>query len=187
MADPYVTATECRAAARRLTTITDDALIEAVVEEFEELAERYRGVAFTPRVATEVRSPDRYGMIELGQREVTAITSVTVVGGSVVTASAEIIDGPRGLISVGTVERVSVVFTYGLTAVPAALRAACIDYVDRVLAASESGTSRDVLSQSFDGGATRYSTPDWDAGRPTGWLDIDRRLNQLTDRRVRVF
>jgi len=49
------------------------------------------------------------------------------------------------------------------------------------------GVSRNTLSEATDAGTTRYSTPDWEGGRPTGWLEVDRLLNTLPDYRVSVF
>ena len=40
-----------------------------------------------------------------------------------------------------------------------------------------------VIGQSFEGTYTRFSTPDWNAGRPTGYLEVDRLLNSLPDYR----
>lgn len=60
----------------------------------------------------------------------------------------------------------------------------CREYVRSCALADQSTVPRDVISQSFgDGGYTRYSTPDWAAGRPTGYLEVDRILNGLPDRR----
>lgn len=67
---------------------------------------------------------------------------------------------------------------------PTLVMRACAEYVSAVLRADRSGTSRDVIAQSFDGGVTRYSTPNWGAGRPTGFLEVDRLLNSMPDYRL---
>ena len=36
-----------------------------------------------------------------------------------------------------------------------------------------------VSPEATDAGTTRYSTPDWNRGRPTGFLEVDRLLNSL--------
>jgi hypothetical protein len=56
-----------------------------------------------------------------------------------------------------------------------------------MIVVERTATSRDTLSQSFEGGTTRYSTPDWNAGRPTGFLQIDADLNSERDHRPRIF
>lgn len=67
---------------------------------------------------------------------------------------------------------------------PATWVRACTEYVISVLRATASGQSRDVIAQTFDGGMTRYSTPDVAAGRPSGFLEVDRLLNSLPDYRL---
>lgn len=67
---------------------------------------------------------------------------------------------------------------------PETILDACAEYVVSVVRNRSVGTSRDVIAQSFDGGVTRYSTPDWRAGRPTGYLEVDRLLNSMPDYRI---
>lgn len=71
--------------------------------------------------------------------------------------------------------------TLTIGAPPATLLRACREYVRSCALADRSNVPRDVIGQTFDGGYTRYSTPDKDAGRPTGYLDVDRLLNSLDD------
>jgi hypothetical protein len=80
-------------------------------------------------------------------------------------------------------DAVSVTYSHGIDTPAVAVRA-CAEYVRAVALAERSGTSRDVIAQSFDGGFTRYSTPDWSRGRPTGFLEVDRLLDTLPDYRV---
>lgn len=70
------------------------------------------------------------------------------------------------------------------TTAPETLKRACAVYVEAVANATRSGTSRDVIAQSMDGSWTRFSTPDWSAGRPSGWTEVDRLLNSLPDYRI---
>lgn len=73
--------------------------------------------------------------------------------------------------------------TFTINEAPKAVQRACAEYVRASVLADRSGVPRDVIGQSFEGTYTRYSTPDKAAGRPTGYLDIDRLLNMLEDRR----
>lgn len=131
MADPYLTPAQVR---ERRPDQLDQALDDVIAQQvtaFEELAEAYRGVAFTDRGQDATSYP--------------------------------------GLVYASP---------------PETILDACAEYVVSVLRGRSSGTSRDVIAQTFDGGMTRYSTPDWGAGRPTGYLEVDRLLNSLPDYRV---
>ena len=67
----------------------------------------------------------------------------------------------------GQTGTLSVTYSYG-QATPPSIKQACVQYVRAVALRELSDTSRDVIQQGFEGGSTRYSTPDWAAGRPTG-------------------
>lgn len=189
---PYLTAAQVRSRAARFmdldATTYPDGDIEALVSEFEEIAEDYRGVAFVVRTTTEIITPTSpTSSLALAWPELGSVTSVTV-NGTVVSASLYRVDKPSGIISYnGTFSPqypATVAYTHGLTAVPERLQRATARYVAHVLQAEGSGVSRDTLSSNFDGGTTRYSTPDKAAGRPTGWLEVDRLLNSLPDYRT---
>jgi hypothetical protein len=94
------------------------------------------------------------------------------------------IDEAPGRIHIGHRGRFTVAFRHGMTSTPSLLLDACTEYVLCTLQARSSGVSRNTLSIATEAGTTRYSTPDWHAGRPTGWLDVDRLLNSLPDERV---
>lgn len=67
---------------------------------------------------------------------------------------------------------------------PKALLRACRQYVRACALSDKSSVPRDVITQADgSGGYTRFSTPDKDAGRPTGYLEVDRLLNSLDDYR----
>lgn len=192
-ATPYLTAADLR----DLPLLDDekrftDDLLESLVTEFEDVAERYRGVAFTPRTAT-YTAPGSCGInFELPHRYVTALSAVSFDGVALST-------GARNLINIriepGRLERgggwmseyvvVSVSYTHGLTAPSAALLRACREYV-RATALEHTGNQpRNTISyQGQDGFTYRESTPDWSAGRPTGFLAVDRVLNSLRDYRM---
>ena len=172
--------------------------IAELIAEFVELAERYRGVALQATNATETFSNatsynayvdqwplrtierPRLFTVQLGRWPVRSVTSVTV-DGDVVTPTRVTDTGLVYLPRMG-LETV-VVYVHGIDT-PTAAKRACAEYVRAVALAERSGTSRDVIAQSFDGGMTRYSTPNWSAGRPTGFLEVDRLLESLPDYRV---
>lgn len=64
-----------------------------------------------------------------------------------------------------------------LDEVPAPLLAAACEYAVCVLTSRAAGASRNTLAEATETGTTRYSTPDWHNGRPTGFLEVDRLLN----------
>lgn len=177
---PYLTADEVRA--RQPAVDADDGTIEGLVAEFEDLAERYRGVAFTPREATAVCRAVR-GVVELPDVMIREITTITAAGASV-TWDDDDLDEARGRLGLSRSDKLTIAYEHGLDAPPEGLLAACAAFVRRRVKLDASGTSRDVLSQNFDGGTTRYSTPSWEDGRPTGFLDIDAALNAVRDYRI---
>lgn len=185
----YLTAAAAKLRDDRLADF-DATAIDARIAAFEEIAEPYRGVAFTPRTATNVmvRGCDRTTLV-LPHVKVSTPSAIAVDG--VALTSGQLAD-----VTVwgneGTLERdagwsgTSVVLTYvyGYATPPAAVLDACTEYVLSTLRSRQSGVSRNVLSEATEAGTTRYSTPDWAAGRPTGWLEVDRLLNSLPDYRV---
>lgn len=265
---PYLTAAQIRAAEPDLADVAKfpDTLLAQYVASFEEIAENYRGVAFTPRTAADTHFVRRDGTTALPLRwaQVRSITSVTVTapmaGGTsttltatdytyepsvgalhypsgfaagvkvvvvyahghgyrtladAVTTSADatvtsatggFVDGDVGLPISGTgiptgsrIAAVNSSTSVELTANATAsatvtatianetLNDACRQYVRACAFARRSGVPRDVISQNVEGMTTRFSTPDKDAGRPTGYLDVDRLLNSLHDFRPIVY
>jgi len=112
-------------------------------------------------------------------------TGVVVAIGSALTVDT--IDEDAGRAHLCTYGRMAAGIRHGLTSQPSALLDACTEYVLCVLRARAAGVSRNTLSEATDAGTTRYSTPDWSAGRPTGWLEVDRLLNTLPDYRISVY
>ena len=181
---PYLTAAEAVDRDNRLASMAS-AAIEAEVAAFESIAERYRGVAFTPRTATAVLAGSRPGALVLPDPMVISVESISIDG--IVVDDDEPVVWPDGRItrpSGWTGTQIEVTYTHGYQAPPAELLSACTEYVLCVLKAKASGMSRNTLTEAFEGGTTRYSTPDWSAGRPTGWLEVDRLLNSLPDHRT---
>lgn len=177
------------------TTKWPDATLNRYVASFEELVEDYRGVAYEPRTATETFLLDeRSCSLRLAWPQVRSITSVTetspAVGGSATTVSSTLytFDADAGLVLYPTGfltgSKVVVVYSHGFAAPPDSLVEATLEYVRCRAMQGRSGVARDVIAQNVEGLTTRFSTPDKAAGRPTGYLDVDRLLNSLADLRV---
>ena len=185
----YLTATAAKARDPRLKVV-EDSTIDAYVAAFEDIAERYRGVAFTSRTATgvTVRGTDRTTLV-LPHVKVGTPTAIAIDG-------TAFTSDERADVTVwadeGTLYRdagwcgtqVVLSYPYGYSTTPAAILDACTEYVISLHTSRQSGASRNTLSVSTDVGTTRYSTPDWNAGRPTGWLEVDRLLNSVPDFRI---
>lgn len=183
----YLTAAQVRSRVPALqnTSTFSDSELNLLVSEFEEIAERFRGVAFTPRTHTETFT-DPKRVVLLSRQPVRSITSFTVDGVAGTVADLTV-DKATGKISDGNwvgSETLSVTYSHGLDAPPAVLLRACAEYCRSVAFSDRSGQGRDVISQSFDGGITRYSTPDFARNRPTGFLEVDRLLSSLRDYRM---
>lgn len=188
----YLTAAQVRERVARsgstdpLTGLTDT-VVDGYVAEFEQVAEDYIDEAYQARTATEVhRVRSDTTTIALDRTNATAITSITV-DGLVLGADTYELDKLAGIVrrttgSFSPTYPVTIVYTYGTGTVPEMLKRACALYVQRVAEAEKSGQGRDLIAQGIDGGTTRYSTPDKAAGRPTGWLEVDRLLNVLRPR-----
>lgn len=186
----YVTVAEVR---ERVPVLADataypDAWIADGVAEFAELVENYRGVPYEPTTTTElwtIGSGRSTSWLSLSRPQVLSIDAITVddvpIDPATYTLNLGIVVGPAGFTG-----QVSVTYTYGFPAPTARLKRACRIYVRATLLSDASGVSRDVITQAFEGGTTRYSTPDWTAGRPTGWLEVDGILNSLPDHRLGI-
>lgn len=193
----YVTLAELRSmAGLDNATFTVDRL-KAARDDFVDVAERYLGVAYVPRYEYEtIRSGYGWGStgVKLSRLYPRTIRSLSF-GGVVETDLSRLrftisgdLDWSWGTFSAPLVNLPSDVvvgYEHGLDGAPEPLRNACREYVRSSLLKSVSGMSRDVLTQSMgDGTYTRYMTPDFRAGRPTGWGDVDRELNSLSRDRV---
>lgn len=199
---PYLTAAQVRASVPALNNVDQfsDTLINDLVSEFEAVAEDYRGAAFTPRTETETVTFGN-GLVPLGGLAtvvlkwplVRTVTSVTA-DATVVPAASYSVDVRNGTlrwlsvsgasVNIFGVGSVVVVYDHGYTTPPPIVLRACRQYVRACALSDTSGVPRDVIGQSIEGVYTRYSTPDKAAGRPTGWLEVDRLLNSLPDYRA---
>jgi hypothetical protein len=166
------------------------------ITEFEDLADRYRGVAYVPRVRV---APFRLEWcreaVLFNRAEVRDIRKVADADGVDLDVAgwywggADLMIDPHAAGLAYTVHgsgyAITVAFEHGYDlGVPDGLRRACIEFVRATVLKEQSGNPRDVIATAADGFVTRYSTPDWSAGRPTGYLEVDRRLNELPDRRL---
>lgn len=180
---PYLTVDQIQ---ERYPSSTGDVDVDGLVRlvaEFEDIAERYVGVAQTPRTRTVtdvVRDVDVWAAPDI---KIRSVASVTVDG---VALAGFTVDGRNGIVYLCGCVSGTLVATYdhGFDAPPEALLRACGEYVSSVCMSDASGTSRNIIGQSVDGSYIRYSTPDWNAGRPTGWLEVDRLLNSLMDDKI---
>lgn len=201
---PYMTPAIVKAKFPSLGAANSDQAITDQIAEFEETVEDYVGWAFVERTVTDEAHQIDFGtlkqsttnnwwpgFVSLDHRKVTSITSVTIDGNTIDPSLYDIdvlgkfllfapqitsaIQGPQ-------LGRVLVTYTHGLTAdIPRRLiRAGCL-YVLATLNSDASGTPREVLSQAFEGGTTRYSTPSKADKRPTGYLEVDRLINSCLD------
>jgi hypothetical protein len=187
----YLTAAQVRSRVPVLANATTypDSELNNLVSEFTDIAERYRNVAFEPRTVTGEIITRPNDMQQLGHAPVRTVTAISVDGTAVGASDLAkvIIDGPTGMISNGpwrNARQMTVTYTHGLDAPSETLLRACAEYVRAIAFSTRSGQSRDVIAQSIDGSFTRYSTPDWNRGRPTGFLEVDRLLNSVPDYRI---
>lgn len=197
-AAPYLTPAQIRARVPVLADTSkypDDVLAELVAE-FEQVAEDYRGVAFTPRTAVETQTiaPGSTVLI-LNHPRVRSVASV-VVDGTTLSASTYRttdvgLEFASGLSAGGGYATAAVVTTYDHgfdvptpTVAPGAmLLRGCRLFVSFEAVADRSAVPRDIIATSADGITSRYSTPNKAEGRPTGYVVLDRQLNGLTDYR----
>lgn len=163
--------------------------LREVREEFERLVDDYRGMAFVPRFAYETfRGCHWFSSYMLDEMFLRSVRAITVAGVAQDVAAWQLNDygllyNETAALSWSAGETATVAYEHGLDSPPPGLQRACREYVRAVLLKETSGVGRDVISQSFEGLVTRYSTPDPSAGRPTGWIEVDRLLNDLPDNR----
>ncbi len=169
------------------TDLYPDEVLSRYESVFEGIAERARGVAFTTRTATETVTLDGEQILHTKWPEIQSVTSVTVtLFGSTVTLNLSRIQvQSTGDIDLGAAFTglATVIYVHGIDPAPDPILDADAEYVRSRAISGKAGTIRDVIAQAFDGGTTRYSTPDWDAGRYTGLLDVDALINSVPDYR----
>lgn len=202
---PYISADDLRAAVSGLgdpeADPTDpliakfpDALLERLISRFEQMAENYRGVAFTPRAATATLTvPYNTGPagLLLPHPQVSELTALSYdVGTAPAFGDVLIFDGYRLQLPDsawwpgGTV--VTVAYVHGYATVPAAILSACCEFVRAEAIAAKSNAPKNALSWSDEssGYSYREGTADWSAGRPSKWMAVNDALNEVPDERV---
>lgn len=164
-----------------LTVHTTTRILE-LRDVFEDLAERYTGRSFVPRFGQETIFDRQF----LTGRPVSSLLSVIDNEDDEVDFTDWQIQDGRLYDSLGSPIGwvgswpLTVGYVYGETAPPAALVDACKDYVRARLLSDGNRMARDTLRQTDPAGITeQFSTPDWKAGRPTGYLTVDNALNAI--------
>jgi hypothetical protein len=181
---PYTTPDELRA---RVPVLDDpnieDEHLEDLVAEFEDIAERYTGVAYLPRETTETADLCHGRVFFPMWPQITEVTEITVDAAAVTTeytfTNGRTLD--LGGYHTGVL---SVTYTHGFSEPPRAILRACREYVRSCALADRSSIPRDAYLQNGDGITFRLSTPDWAAGRPTGFIEVDRLLNSVDSYRI---
>lgn len=192
MADPYLTPAQLRGRVSALESKTKfpDADLAEYVDEFEHVAEDYRKVAFVPRTSTYEITGYLGGVIVLPRPKVRSVTSFTVAGIALDSTTYAlhkhrgVIEGTPGIgIPVSSFgATVEITYAHGYDSPPPTVLRACREYVRACALSDRTSIGRDVVTQADGaGGYTRFSTPDKAAGRPTGWLEVDRLLNSAPD------
>lgn len=203
MAAPYLTPADLRGRVQALADVNkySDAALAEIVAEFEALAESYCAVAFTPRTTTETYSlPANARTIPLNWPRVRSVASIVVDGNTISSTTYRVteygtVESLAGFITTVGYPAGQAVVTYdhgydvptSTTRPGAIVLHACQLYVSIVAPADRSGVSRDVVATQSGNMTTRYSTPNWERGNPTGWLDVDRLLNTLPNYRTPTF
>jgi hypothetical protein len=184
----YLTPAQVRARVPALsnTTTYTDAELTNLVDEFTDIAERYLQTSYETRTVTNEQHARPNTWVQLRNQPVQSVSAFTVdgVAGTVANLTVEKATGTIYGGAWDFSEVLLVTYTHGAATAPEALLRACAEYCRAVAFADRSGQSRDVIAQSFDGSFTRYSTPDWNRGRPTGFLEVDRLLNSLDNYRT---
>ena len=181
---PYLTAAEVRTKARSASLadeqVFSDEDIEDLIEEFEDIAERYCGVAFITRTSTTVSTLAR-GTLVILKPKIIAVSALTIDDEASTNYEAlNDVAKAAGYLTMSscTTGDVSVTYTHGYATTPKGILRACVQYVRASALRDDSNQTRDVVSQgSVDLGTTRYATPDWDDDRPTGYITVDAALN----------
>jgi hypothetical protein len=182
---PYMTPDDLRTRVNVLANVGDfpDEHLEELIEEFEDIAERYIGVAYLPRETTETADLCRSSVFLAKWPQITAVDEITV---DTVDVTTEYTFSNGWSIDLGgTYSGVfSITYTHGFTEPTKPILRACREYVRSCALADRSSVPRDAYLQNGDGITFRLSTPDWAAGRPTGYIEVDRILNSVDMYRV---
>lgn len=190
--EPYYTPAAIRAAVKVLDqsqAISNELLAETIADA-ESLFERYRGVAFRVRTATAIVAGASEATVIVPHLQLVEVSSVSIDGteltGDEIAAITVWPDG-RLVRSEGWAGTQAVItYTHGFEEPPPAILRACREYVRAVALETIGNGPRNTISYTDpdSGFSYRESTPDWEAGRPTGYIAVDRALNSVPDYRV---
>lgn len=160
---------------------TPAARLADLLEEFTDLATRYRGHSPIVRRAVSDLPP---GITQLPWPMVQSVDGVTLLDGTVVEGPFTYGDAAwaRRTGWVSSTGRVD--YAHGRPSVALGMRRAAIGWAAFTVVAEDAGMSRDVLWETTESGTVRYSSPDWRAGRPTGFIVVDAGLDAQPDLRV---
>lgn len=154
-------------------------MLASLRDGFEETAERYLSHTYVARYGVETVTASS-GTVSLSRTPLRSVLAAQDWNGTALVVAEWVVDVNGDVRAPGAAGRVTVRFTHGEDAPPSALVEACKIFVRQKALEVDNRIGRDVLSTfTMDGGTERFSTPDWDAGRPTGYLDVDRILNSL--------
>lgn len=182
----YITPDEARTLQRERigsASVYPDELLAPLIVTFAEKLERYTGRAWQPRQSRLVIDGRRRRSttVRLDWPDVSALDEVTIngetfTGYSWTEGSSLVDDLPAG--------DLSLLYTHGPAEVAASTKALCALYVAyEAQAATETTQANSYMIVNADGTTERRSTPDDSAGRPTGWMAVDRQINMLPVRR----
>lgn len=186
---PYITAAEARAAVTGLAdeAAFPDATLNRFVSRFEQLAESYRGVAFTPRYTTDEILAGGRGPLLLTRPRATEVTAIAYDTGTAPEVEDVTIRGGFALHleSCWPAGRwVTVTYLNGYPSPPAAVIDACIEFVRAEALQQKGSQPRNTVGVRDDMGWSYESTADPSKGRPTKWLVVNDALNSVPDERV---
>lgn len=182
-----VSAADAKARVESLTDYTD-AIVDAAIAEFTEIATKYRGCNWEPTEHVEQVQGTLGWTVALGWPLVSDVASVEADGVALDLTQLKINKRAGVLTGITWPSQVLdpvVTYTAGYDEFPPGLVRVAIEYARRTLKAESSGTSRDFRSQAFDGGTTNYVMPG--PRNPTGFLEVDRILNTFEDFRKIAF
>jgi len=192
-ADPYRTPTDLRAEFPDLasTDLHPDARLEGLVAEFERKLEDDKGFAMVRRDVTAEphRRTTAASSLVLNHVDVDIDTVELSINGTTLASARYDVDGPAGIIDftspVGP-GNITAAYTHGPPAGedlrPDVYRACGLYVLHEALAQANPNTSNSYLRQNELGVIERESTSDPDAGRLTGWIDVDRICRAIRSR-----
>lgn len=170
------TAAELRAAVPVLdktSTVSND-LLEELVEEFTAAVQEHHGVSYGDTEVTETYPGTRSMVLELRNRQVSAVESITIDGAAMAAGPLAdvVIRSERGALERcggWIADEITVTYTHGLTTPPAAVVRACREFVRARATKTASNAPRDAGGPAGVDG-TVYPTS---ATKPTGVRTAD--------------